>query len=83
MERQEFQWNCKRKQSEPLRELYPKHFHDTLSQFCFNGVLIERCQLLWLLHSGKVVVYKVEIPIPVNWILTEGELLASESCRSN
>ena len=80
MEGQEFQWNCKRKQSEPLRKLYPKHFPNSASEFCFNGVFIERRQLLWLLRSGKMVVYKEEIPTPVPWILTEGELLASESC---
>ena len=38
------------------------------------------CQLLWLLRSGKVVGYKVEISIPNPWILKEGEVLANEGC---
>ena len=37
-------------------------------------------QLLWLLRSGKVVEFKVEIPIPYAWILKEGEVLANEGC---
>ena len=38
------------------------------------------CQLLWLLRSGKVVEYKVQIPIPKPWILREEEVLAIEDC---
>ena len=34
---------------------------------------------MWLLHSGKVVGYKVEIPDP--WILKHGEVLANEECQ--
>ena len=37
------------------------------------------CQLLWLLRSGKVVGYKVQIPIPNPWILKEEEVLANEN----
>ena len=37
-------------------------------------------QLLWLLHSGKVVEYKVQIPIPNPWILKEEEVLANKGC---
>ena len=77
------QWNCKRKQSEPFRKLYCRHFHDTLSEFCLNFVLMDRCQLLWLLCSGKVVGYKVEIPIPDPCLLKEGEVLANEVYRGN
>ena len=73
MEGQELQWNCKRK-------IHCRHFHDILSEFCLNGVSIDRCQLLWLLRSGKVVGYKVEIPIPDPWILKEGEVLTNEGC---
>ena len=51
----------------------PFHFHDILSECGLNGVLIDRCQLLQLLSSGKVVRYKLEIPILDPWILTEGE----------
>ena len=40
-----------------------------------NGVSMDRCQLLWLLHSKKVVGYYVEIPFPDTWILKEGEVL--------
>ena len=34
-----FWWNCKRKQSEPLRKLCWRHFHDILSvsQWCYDG----------------------------------------------
>ena len=32
---------------------------------------------------GKVVGYKVEIPIPDLWILKEGEVLANEVCRGS
>ena len=31
--------------------------------------------------SGKVVGYKVEIPIPDPWMLKEEEVLANESCQ--
>ena len=41
-------------------KLHRKHFHDILSEFCLNGVSMDRCQLLWLLRSGKAVGYKVE-----------------------
>ena len=41
------------------------------------------CQLLRLLRSGKVVGYKVEMPIPDPWILKEGEVLANEVYRVN
>ena len=60
----ELQQNCKRKQSEPLQKPCCRHFHDTQSEFCFDGVSMDKCQLLSLLRSGKVVGYKVEIPIP-------------------
>ena len=69
--------------NEPLRKLYCKHFHDILSEFCFNGVSMDKCQLLWLLRSGRVVGYKVQTPIPDSWILEEGEILANECCQSN
>ena len=60
----ELQWNCKKtQQSEPLRKLYCRRFHDILSEFCLNGVSMGRCQLLWLLRSEKVIGYKVEISI--------------------
>ena len=36
MERQELQWNCKRKQSESLEEACCRYFHDILSAFCYN-----------------------------------------------
>ena len=45
---------------------------------CLNCVSMDKCQLLWLLRSGEVVGYKVEIPIPDPWILKEGELLKLE-----
>ena len=77
------QWNCERKQSETLRKLHCRHFGDILSEFCLNGVSMDRCQLLWLLRSGKVVGYKVEIFIPDPWILKEGEILTKEGCRGN
>ena len=83
MEGQELQWNCKRKQSESLRKLYCRHFEDILSQFCLKGVSIDRCQLLWLLRSGKVVGYKVDIRILDPWILKEGMALANVGCRGN
>ena len=83
VKRQELQWNCKRKQTEPLRKLYCGHFQDILNQFCLKGVSIDRCQLLWLLRSGKVVGYKVEIPILNPWILREGKALANVGCRGN
>ena len=44
---------------------------------------MDSCQLLWLLRSGKVVGYKVEIPIPDLSILKEEEVLAKEGCRGN
>ena len=75
----EFQWNCKGRQSEPLRKLYCRHFHNIPSELCLNGVSMDRCQHLWLLHSRKVVGYKVEIPILDPWILKEGEVRANES----
>ena len=68
------------KQSEPLRKLYCRYFYDILSQFGLNGVLMDIYQLLWLLHSGKVVKYKVQIPIPNPWILKEEEVLANKGC---
>ena len=34
---------------------------------------MDRCQLLWLLHHGKVIGYNIEIPIPDTWILEEKE----------
>ena len=80
MKGQELQ--CKRKQSESLRKLYCRHFPDILSEFCFNGVSMERWQLLWLLRSGKVVRYKAEIP-PDPYILKDGEVLANEGCQGN
>ena len=43
---------------------------------------MDRCQLL-LLRSGKVVGYKVEIPISDPWILKVGEVLANKGCRGN
>ena len=75
MEGQELQWNCKRNQSEPLQKLYCRNSCDIL-----NGVLTGVCQLLWLLRSGKVVGYKVEISISNSWILKDGEVLANEGC---
>ena len=81
MEGQELQY--KRKQSESLRKLYCRHFPDILSEFCFNGVSMENWQLLWLLRSGKIVRYKVEIPLPDPYILKDGEVLANEGCRGN
>ena len=68
----------KKPQSEPLRKLYCIRFHDTLSEFCLNGFSMDRCQLLWLLDYGKVVGYKVEVPIPDPWMLKEREVLANE-----
>ena len=47
---------------------YCRHFHDILSEFCLNGVFMNGFQLLWLLRSGKVVRYKIDIPIPDPWI---------------
>ena len=83
MEGQKLQCSFKRNQSEPLRKLYCRNFYDVLCEFCLNAVSMDRCRLLWLLRSGKVVGYKVEIPIPDPWILKEGEVLANESCRVN
>ena len=83
MKGQELQWNYKRQQSEPLRKLYCRHFHDILSEFCLNGVSMDRCQLLWLLGSGKVVGYKEKIPDPDPLILKEEEVLGNKGCRSN
>ena len=77
------QWNCKRKQSELSWKLYCRHLHDILSEFCLNGVSMDRRQLFWLLRSLKVVGYKVEIPIPDPWILKWGEVLTNEGCRGN
>ena len=65
---------------EPLRKLYCRHFHDTLSQFCLNAVLTDICQFLWLLRSEKVVGYKVQVPIPDLYILKKEEVLANEGC---
>ena len=44
---------------------------------------MDRCQLLWMLHSGKVVGYNVEIPITDPWYLKEGEVLEIEGCQVN
>ena len=44
---------------------------------------MDKCQLLWLLRSGKVAGYKIEMSIPDPWILKEGEVLANEGCRGN
>ena len=77
------QWNCKRKQSELPLKLYCRHLHDILSEFCLNGVSMDRRQLFWLLRSLKVVGYKAEIPIPDTWILKWGEVLTNEGCRGN
>ena len=44
---------------------------------------MDKCQLLWLRRYGKVVGYKVEIPIHDSWILKEVEVLAIEDCRGN
>ena len=60
-----------KKQSKPSRKLYYRHFHDILSEICLNGVSVDRCQLLYLLRSGKMVGCKVEIPILDPWILEE------------
>ena len=60
MKGQELQWNYKRKQSEPIRKLYCRHFHDILSEFYLNGVSVDRCQFIWLICSGKADGYKVE-----------------------
>ena len=54
----------KKKKSKPLQKLYCGHFHNILSECCLNGVSMDRCQLMSLLRSGKVVGYKVDIPIP-------------------
>ena len=64
-------------------KLYCRHFRDILSEFYLNDVLVDRCQLLWLLRSGRVVGYTVEIPLPDPWILEEGDVLENESCRGN
>ena len=60
-----------------------KTLHDILSEFCLNGVSMDKCQLLWLLRSGKVAGYKVEMSISDPWILKEGEVLANEGCWGN
>ena len=75
MDGQELESNCKRNQSEPLQNVYCGLFYDIL-----NGVLMGIFQLLWLLRSGKVVGYKVEISIPNTWILKDGEVLANKGC---
>ena len=73
------QWNYIRK-SKPLRKLCCRHFHDIRSQFCLEGVSMDRCQVLQLLRSGKEVGYKVKIPIPNPWILEEEKALANAGC---
>ena len=83
MKGQALQWSCIRKQSEPERKLYYKHFHNILSELCINSVSMDRCQLLWIIRRRKVVGYKVDIPIYDSWILKEGEVLANERCRCN
>ena len=75
MDGQELESNYKGNQSEPLQNLYCGLFYDIL-----NGVLMGIFQLLWLLRSGKVVGYKVEMCIPNTWILKGGEVLANECC---
>ena len=52
-------------------------WNDGLSDFCLNGVSVDRCQLLWPLRSKKVVGYKVEMAIPDPWILKGGEVLVN------
>ena len=52
-----------------------------MSELYLTGVSVDRCQLLWLLSSGKVVQYKAEIPISDLLILKEGEVLANEGCQ--
>lgn len=44
-----------------------------MSEFYLTGVSMDRCQLLWLLPSGKVVQCKAEIPISDLLILKERE----------
>ena len=71
-EGQELQWNCKRKQSEPLRKLFCRHFYDILSFDGYVSALVavtfwKRC---WI---------KINIPDP--WILKEEEVLANNHCR--
>ena len=86
MEAQELHQN-KAKQSEPVRKHNCRHFRDILNEFYLNVVSMERCQLLWLLRSGKVVGYNLEIPVLDPWILKEGEVLENEvtisNCRGN
>ena len=57
--------------------------NSTRNEFSLNGVSMDKCQLLWLLRSGKVAGYKIEMSIPDPWILKEGEVLANEGCRGN
>ena len=45
-----------------------------------NGILMNICQMLWLLRSGKVVGFKIAIYISNPWILEEGEVLVNEDC---
>ena len=78
---QELQWNCKTNQGEPLQKIYFRHFHNILSKFCLNVVSMDRCQILWLVRSRKVVGCKVEMPFPNPWVLKEGEVLTNEGCR--
>ena len=58
-----------------------QNFHGILSEFCLNGVSMDRCQYLWLLRSGKVVGCEVEIAISDPWILKQGEVLGNEGCQ--
>ena len=75
----ELQKKPKRTITKTLLQTFPRY----LSQFCLNGVSTDMHQLLWLLRCGRVVGYKVEIPIPDPWILEEGEVLANGGCRVN
>ena len=60
-----------------------KIHHHILSEFSLNNVSMDRCWLLSLLRSGKVVGYKTEMPIPAPWILKKGELVANEGRHGN
>ena len=81
------QKKTKENKSETVRKHYCRHFRDIRNEFYLNVFSMDRCQLLWLLRSGKVVGYKVEILILDPWILKEGEILENEvtiaNCRGN
>ena len=45
-----------------------------MSEFCLNGVLMVKHQILWLLRLS---------PIPEPWILKDREVLSNTGCRGN